>query len=126
MLDSATASTTLESDLAALLNDLSEVQHELLSLIGEKRALLTTANVAGLAALQTRETALIERLGQCQQRRSVLLAQANAEGQSHASLASMAAAMPARQRQHWTPQIREASSRSRLLQHQSLTNWVLV
>ena len=49
---------SLDSQLAALLTDLSEVQRKLLALIGEKRTLLLAANVAGLASLQPREAAI--------------------------------------------------------------------
>jgi flagellar biosynthesis/type III secretory pathway chaperone len=112
--------------LAALLTDLSEVQRELLTLLGEKRVLLTSANLAGLARLQPREQALIDRLQVCQQQRATLLAETNALGFRHRSLAELTAGMPAPQRQQWGPQIREAQARSRLLQHQSLTNWVYV
>src|SRR4051812_49175432 len=65
---------SLDSQLAALLTDLSEVQRKLLALIGEKRTLLLAANVAGLASLQPREQLLIEQLHDCQQRRATLLA----------------------------------------------------
>jgi len=67
---------SLDSQLAALLTDLSEVQRKLLALIGEKRTLLLAANVAGLASLHPREQLLIEQLHDCQQRRTTLLADA--------------------------------------------------
>ena len=115
-----------DSQLATLLTELSDVQQELLSVIGEKRSLLMTADIAGLAQLQPREEALIVRLQACQQQRREMLDQADSQGLPHRSLADLATALPASQRQHWTPQIRAASGRNRLLQHQSLTNWLLV
>jgi hypothetical protein len=115
-----------DTQLGSLLTELSDVQRELLTVIGEKRSLLMTADVPGLAKLQPREQVLLERLQACQNVRQDLLRRAQARGLPHRSLTELTAALPAQQRQHWTPQIREAASRSRLLQHQSLTNWVIV
>lgn len=126
MTNQTAAATDFDSQLATLLTELSDVQHELLAVIGEKRSHLMTANLAGLAQLQPREEALVGRLQACQQQRSAMLSQANAEGLPHRSLAELTGSLPAIKRQHWQPQIQEASARSRLLQHQSLTNWVLV
>jgi hypothetical protein len=117
---------SLDSQLAALLTDLSEVQRKLLALIGEKRTLLLAANVAGLASLQPREQLLIEQLHDCQQRRTTLLADAESQGYPHRSLAELTKGLPAPRRQHWTSEIRDARARARLLRHQSLTNWVFV
>jgi hypothetical protein len=117
---------TFDSQLGTLLTELSDVQRELLAVIAEKRAILIKAKPLELAQLQPREKALIERLQACQRLRSDLLEQASAQGLPHRSVMELTAALPAQQRQHWTPQIREAASRSRLLQHQSLANWVLV
>jgi hypothetical protein len=117
---------SLDSQLAALLTDLSDVQRELLVLIGEKRALLVAADFAGLARLQPREQHLIDQLQICQQRRTLLLADAESQGYPHRSLAELTFGLPAPQRQHWSPQVRDARARARLLRHQSLTNWVFV
>jgi flagellar biosynthesis/type III secretory pathway chaperone len=117
---------SFDSELASLLTDLSEVQRELLELIGEKRTLLVAADFAGLAQLRPREEALIDRLQICQQQRAALLEAANAQGYRHRSLAELTKRLPAAQRQHWSPQIRDARARARLLRHQSLTNWVYV
>jgi hypothetical protein len=126
MNDSPTVTKSFDSELAGLLTELSDVQRELLTVLAEKRSFLATANVVGLAELQPREELLINRLQECQHRRTALLSQANSNGLPHDSLTELAAALPAVQRQQWQPQIREAAARSRLLQHQSLTNWVLV
>ena len=103
-----TPADALDAQLAALLTDLSEVQRELLALIGEKRALLLAADFAGLAQLRPREQALIDRLQICQHQRAALLAAANAQGDRHRSLAELTKRLPAAQRQHWSPQIRDA------------------
>ena len=126
MPESTAGTDDFDSQLATLLTELTDVQQELLSVINEKRTKLMTADLAGLAEMAPREEALINRLQACQQQRSLMLAQSDAQGRPHRTLAELATTLPAPQRQHWEPQIREASHRSRLLQHQSLTNWLLV
>ncbi len=80
MSNSLTVSDTFDFDLAGLLTDLSDVQRELLTVLGEKRSFLAAADVSRLTELQPREEALIGRLQECQQRRTALLAEANARG----------------------------------------------
>ncbi|HEY2759516.1 MAG TPA: flagellar export chaperone FlgN [Pirellulales bacterium] len=126
MPDLSVEADDFDSQLARLLTELSEAQQELLAVISEKRMKLMTADLAGLAEMAPREEALINRLQSCQQQRSAMLAEADAQGRPHRSLAELATSLPAPQRQHWEPQIRDASHRCRLLQHQSLTNWLLV
>jgi hypothetical protein len=126
MADTTIANDRFDTELAELLTELSDAQQELLSLLGEKRVALMSANTAYLARLQPREVGLIDRLQACQARRWTLLEQAKQDGLPSGSLADLAQAMPASKRRHRSEQIRESTARSRLLQHQSLTNWVLV
>ncbi len=118
--------TISDSPLAALLGDLSDVQRELLAVIGEKRTLLMTADTAGLARLQPREAELIGRLQECQERRAAMLSQASADGPETKSLRQLAAALPGNKRRQIEPQVQAAAAQARLLQHHSLTNWVVV
>jgi hypothetical protein len=113
-------------ELASLLAELSDIQTELLAVLTDKRSRLLSADLEALAAMQSREAELVGRLQACHERRLALLARAANEGLPSANLTSLAAALPSEQRQHLTPQLREASARIRLLQHHSLTNWVLV
>jgi hypothetical protein len=115
-----------ETDIASLLEDLSDVQGALLRTLTEKRQLLSSANHEGLAAMSIREQALLERLQACHQRRQELLARAEAEGLPSDSIGSLSGRLPPEQRGRVQASIREAAHRSRLLQHHSLTNWVLV
>jgi hypothetical protein len=126
MTNPTTLPDSFDSQLAALLTELSDVQRELLALIGKKRSLLMAADVAGLAELQPHEATLIERLQACQQQRAALLHEADVLGIPAGSLSRLATHLPRQQRQQWQGRIRDAGTRSRLLQHQSLTNWVLV
>jgi hypothetical protein len=122
-----TISSTAELDtqLAELLTDLSDTQRDLLALLGEKRSHLMSANLAGLAELQPREEALVVRLTGCQERRAALLNRANETGLPHRSINELATALPSMQRQQFKTQLQEATAQNRLLQHNSLANWVL-
>ncbi|MEX0936357.1 MAG: flagellar export chaperone FlgN [Pirellulales bacterium] len=115
-----------ESDLAQLLESLSQVQEELLKLLNEKRQLLVRADMQALAALEPRERELLERLEECHAQRQSLLARAEQEGLPSDSIRSLSTAVGGDASRPLASQIHEAQARSRLLHHHSLTNWVLV
>jgi hypothetical protein len=115
-----------EAALAELLSELSAVQHELLELLSEKRNLLIKTDLEGLASTGSREQQLVAKLEACHHHRSRLLELAAAEGLPCNNLHTLAAALPSEDRRDLQHQIAEAQARSRLLHHQSLTNWVLV
>jgi flagellar biosynthesis/type III secretory pathway chaperone len=115
-----------ETALADLLGELSGIQSDLLAVLTDKRSRLLGSDTSSLPALQAREEELVQRLQACQERRQALLARASEEGLPSNNLTNLADALPAPQRKQIAPQIREASARMRLLQHHSLTNWVLV
>jgi len=118
--------TAWESELAGLLTELLTVQDETLEVLARKRQLIVDADGEGLAALGKQEEKLIEKLQQCLERRERLLKRASEEGLPSDSVRSLAAALPKSQRGELTGQVKLAVARSRLLEHQSLTNWVLV
>ena len=115
-----------ESAIAELLGELSSTQQELLNLLAEKRPLLVAGDAAGLAALEGREGELLARLEACQQRRADLLAQAKTQGKPSTSVRRLVGSLSRAERTAVEGSLREAAARSRLLQHQSLTNWVIV
>lgn len=115
-----------ETEIAALLNDLSTVQSEMLAFLGEKQRLLAAVDLPGMSALDEREPAMIERLQACHRRRGELLAQAAEAGRPAESLRELTGSLPSGQATPLQQQIRESTHRARLLQHQSLTNWVIV
>jgi hypothetical protein len=115
-----------ESELAGLLNELSAVQDELLEFLAAKRRLLVNVDTAGLAAMQPREEELTARLQACHQYRTRLLQRAAAEGLPSDSIQSLTSSLPRSQREGLGKQVKMASARARLLQHHSLSNWVLV
>ena len=115
-----------ERELGELLALLSTTQGELLKLLGEKRAILVQGDLSGLEAIQPREEAIVAQLQICQLRREELLQRAAGEGLPNDCLRSLALAFPQEGAGELRSQIGEAEQRTRLLRHQSLTNWVLV
>ncbi len=115
-----------ESDIAELLTDLSDVQTGILDVLNEKRSLIAGGDHQALAALAGREEQLVERLQGCHNRRQQLLERAAADGLPADSIRALAGALPGDARTRMHPRIQDARQRSRFLQHQSLTNWVLV
>ena len=118
--------TDWESDIAALLAELADVQSALLAVLGEKRQALATGNHDVLSTMAAREHSLVERLQACHRRRQQLLASAEAEGLPSDSIRSLSNELPAASRLRLQTGIRDAANRSRILQHQSLASWVLV
>jgi hypothetical protein len=115
-----------ESEIGALLTELADVQGALLAVLAEKRAKLAASDQESLAAIAGREQQLLDRLQACHERRQQLLARAGDEGLPADSIRSLSERLPGEGRERMQAAIREAADRSRLLQHQSLTNWVLV
>jgi flagellar biosynthesis/type III secretory pathway chaperone len=118
-------SLSWESQVGALLAELSDVQAELLSVLQQKRDRLAAVDLLGLAALQPQEEALIERLDACQRQRRELLDQAAAAGRPSDSLGKLTGAASRSERGKLGEQVKSSSARMRLLQHHSLANWVL-
>jgi hypothetical protein len=117
---------TWESDIGGLLGELAEVQTALLSTLSEKRVLLAAGDVEALSAMTGRENELAGRLQACHERRQALLSRANDEGLPSDSIQTLSNRLPSASRDRMHASIREATGRTKLLQHQSLTNWVLV
>jgi hypothetical protein len=115
-----------ESEIAALLAELADVQSALLTVLSEKRQLLATNDHQALAAMATREEQLIDRLQACHERRQQLLSRAASEGLPADSVGALSQQLAPENRARLQASMREAADRSRLLQHHSLTNWVLV
>ncbi len=119
--------TTLdwETEVAALLEELSNVQDELLAVLAEKREWLVAGNLAALADSQEREERLASRLKQCQERRADLLASARKAGLAADNLGNLAAAANTDNRGKLGERVKAATSRMQLLRNESITNWVL-
>ncbi len=115
-----------ENELAELLSNLSAVQGELLELLGKKRELLVKSDIEGLQEVGQQEQQLIQRLQTCQEHRGLLLERASEEGLPSESISALTDALPGPEREVLATQVNEAQTRSSLLHHHSLTNWVLV
>jgi len=118
--------TSFESDLAAFLQRLSAVQDRTLEVLARKRRMLVESDVPGLEAAGQEERQLVESLQQCLDQREELLGRARQEGLPSESVRSLTKALPGQARRDLLDQVQQATLRSRLLQHHSLTNWVLV
>jgi flagellar biosynthesis/type III secretory pathway chaperone len=113
-------------ELAAYLTDLSSVQSELLSTLGEKRAALLSADTAQLEAVNGKEAQLAARLADCQERRLEMLQRAEAEGSPHDSIRTLASSRPAAGRLRIVREVDAAERQARILQQECLVNWVVV
>jgi flagellar biosynthesis/type III secretory pathway chaperone len=118
--------TAWESELASFMTELSSVQNETLEVLSRKRECLASVDVEGLAALAGREDELLTRLQACLTRRAELLENAEKQGLPSASIGALAKALPSGRKGGLGEQVKEANGRTRLLQHHSLTNWVVV
>jgi flagellar biosynthesis/type III secretory pathway chaperone len=123
--DSEPVQSSLESQLADYLSQLSEVQTELLQVLAKKRECMAKGEFERLDEIQVRETDLGQRLKDCHDRRAELLAIADEEGLPSGTLGELAEVLPSDGKGRISNQVEQASQRIRLLQHQSLTNWVL-
>lgn len=117
--------TAWESELAGFMNDLSSVQNDTLELLSKKRQCLATVDTEGLAALAGQEEELMNRLQECLGRRAQLLEKADKHGLPATSIGDLAKALPSGEKGGLGKQVRQANGRTRLLRHQSLTNWVV-
>jgi hypothetical protein len=118
--------SSLESDVAVLLTDLLAGQNDLMEILARKRALLGTVDHAGLAAITADEQRLLGTLQDCLRRRELLLTQAATDGLPSTSLQALAKALPPASAAGLNRQIAAAGAKARLLQHQSLINWIVV
>ncbi len=114
-----------ESDITSLLDELSDVQSELLEVLEAKRDSMASNDMEQMIELHPRAEALCDRLRDCHERRENLLAAAQEQGLPAESLTSIASRLDKQHRGQVSKKVTAASARMRLLQHQSLANWVL-
>jgi hypothetical protein len=114
-----------ESRIAELLANLSQVQGDLLALLGRKGEALAQKDYAVLAECTSQESDLLARLEACHACRQQLLDAAREEGHPAVSVEQLAGSIDTPRRHELRRQVTEARRRMRLLQHQSLSNWVV-
>ncbi|HTN75744.1 MAG TPA: flagellar export chaperone FlgN [Pirellulaceae bacterium] len=121
----ATNNASWEAELADLLNELSTVQGEMLDVLQAKRECMANRDLPGMSDLQATEIQIGDRLQACHDRRGALLATARSAGVECDTLGKLAKQLPAGKRETLGKQVDEAAIRTRLMQHESLTNWVV-
>jgi len=124
-MEDRTSNVDWETDLVDLLNELSAVQDEMLTSLTQRCERMVQCDVKEMAAMQPQEEQLAQRLDACHRRRKKLLDQAAAEGLPSDSIQKLASALSEPECDKIGKQVHEASARTRLLRHHSLTNWVL-
>jgi len=120
-----TNTASWETRISELLDNLSTVQSDLLGLLEDKRVALAEGAYEKLDGFTKREAELVHRLEECQSHRHDLLQSAASEGLPASSVESLAQALPASERANLEQGVDDARHQSRLLQHHSLTNWVV-
>jgi len=115
-----------EAELADLLNRLSTSQQQLLSLLSTKHDLLMRRDHDGLADLASKEEEFCAELQACHQRRQKLLEQAALAGLPSDSIQSLSESLPEEDAKTLRTPLEESIERSRLLRHQSISQWVVV
>jgi hypothetical protein len=118
--------TAWETDLAAFLKNLSAVQTRTLDVLARRRAMLAAADAEGLAAVGVEEGDVVSSLQQCLDERETLLRRAREEGLPSDSIRSLTKALRSDKKKALTDDLQQATARARLLQHNSLVNWVIV
>ena len=114
-----------ESALAELLTELTEVQDAMLEVLTEKSRAMSRGDAEQMTKLQAREASLCDRLQKCHDRRSELLELAGKDSKANTSIHRLAESLSGSRRDGVQQQVRDAGMRMRLLQHQSLSNWVM-
>jgi hypothetical protein len=118
--------TGWETEIVQFLAHLSNVQAKTLDVLTRKRQMIMASDAEGLAAVDQEETTLMSSLQECLDQREGLLCRARQEGYPANNIRTLAKAMPSSKKRPLLDQVNQASLRSRLLQHESLTNWVLI
>ncbi len=115
-----------ETELATFLTELSGVQQATLSLLQRKGELLARSDLPGLSGIAEEEQAAINRLQNCLDKRDRLLQSAKDEGLPNDSIESLALRIDLETSgRPLEGKCRESMHQARILQHQSLTNWVM-
>lgn len=114
-----------EQEVLTYLETLSQVQGELLGLLVAKREAISTGEVEQLAELGVREVEVQDKMAQLQVRRSEILSNANDDGITCETLEDLVGSANSADSAVLGHEVKEAKQRMRLLQHETLTNWVV-
>lgn len=120
-----TAELSWEDRIAELLGELSQVQSDLLQVLGAKSGAMASGDHEVLHHCTTREVELLARLEACHEHRQRLLEAARQEGLPADSVEHLASSIEGPRRHELRQEVTDTRRRMRLLQHQCLTNWVV-
>jgi hypothetical protein len=118
--------TTWETEVAGLLTELVAAQDELFDILAKKRSMLQTTDHVGLTAMLPQEEQLLEKMKACAAKREELLVRARKEGMPSQNISSLSNALQSSQKGDLQERIKQANTRTRLLQNQSITNWIVI
>lgn len=113
------------AEILDLLNELTSTQDEMLELLGKKRDVMARGSVSEMVEMEPAEEELRSRLAECHNRRGKLLESAASAGMPSESLEHLAKSLPTKKLPELEEKIAESRGRIRLLQHESLANWVI-
>ncbi|MEX1039501.1 MAG: flagellar export chaperone FlgN [Pirellulaceae bacterium] len=123
--DEETSTMPWETETASYLQELSDVQEQLLSVLHSKRRQMVAGDVEAMSATQLEEQALVQRLEGLTEARSALLAQAKISGLPDDSVHSLAAAVETTGDGRLGKRARLAKETMQHIQNETLTNFVL-
>jgi hypothetical protein len=118
--------TIWETEVAQLLTELSAAQDELFAILAKKRTMLIESDHSGLATLIPQEEQLIAKMQACAAKREDLLLRAKQEGLPSKSITALSKALSPEKKGDLQERIQQSNDRMRLLQNQSLTNWIVI
>ncbi|MDR3109523.1 MAG: flagellar protein FlgN [Planctomycetaceae bacterium] len=110
-------------ELTMFFNELESAQENAMSVLQRKQKSLANANVKEIQTVTEEEKASVERLEVCLKRRETLLEEAAKNKLPSDSIESLCKVLP--QNAGLTDRVKKSKHNSRLIQYQSLTNWVI-
>ena len=114
----------MEHNILQFLHQLSAVQERTLSVLSRKQSLLVKPNQEGLLKIAAEEQEVLAQLKQCLARREEILATARHQGHAAESIQVLCRRiLPPRS--ECQRLVEEAARRSRMIQSQCVTNWVM-
>ncbi|MGL4943831.1 MAG: flagellar export chaperone FlgN [Thermoguttaceae bacterium] len=120
---SDTTTPNFETEIAAFLQRLAVVQDDALSVLQRKQKMLVAADAEALQQILIEEERLMARLESVLAERQTILEKARDFGIACESLETLSETFP--KRSDVRREIHNSVYRTRLIQYQSLTNWVL-
>ena len=110
-------------EINSFLSELESAQENAMAVLKRKQEMLASADVEGMKAIAEEEKTAVDRLDACLKRRESLLRTAALTGMPSDSIEQLCRSLP--KETGLNERIRRSIQRTRSIQFQSLTNWVL-